>query len=258
MLWTSGVWSSLTNAIKLVIVALLSFVPLTSHSRLNAANAPAKQSITALPRVDIYGDSLTWETEYYLNLGLTHRARYYFHVFPGTSLCFWLNDMRKTAAQHPNMVLVTFAVWPGQACDKGTQDPIQALNQDANTVAAIFWKSHVVFAADPPKAGFTQQALVKAAYEAAAAAHENASFNDAASAVAPGGFFVKTLPCMPDESAAMGCRNGRIVVRAPDNVHLCPVISEHPVAGGCSVYSSGERRFATALLLPVMTQFPAG
>ena len=52
----------------------------------------------------------------------------------------------------------------------------------------------------------------------------------------------KTMPCLPFETAAMGCSSGRIVVRAPDHAHFCPT-SDDP----CSVWSSGAWRYASAI-----------
>ena len=53
----------------------------------------------------------------------------------------------------------------------------------------------------------------------------------------------------------MGCGDGRIKIRAPDGMHLCPVIP--PVPGHCPIYASGERRFGTAVAAPAVAAFPS-
>jgi hypothetical protein len=63
---------------------------------------------------------------------------------------------------------------------------------------------------------------------------------------APDGSFSRTLPCLPHEHRNPQCVDGRIVVRASDGLHFCPV----PVVAAvppCPVYSSGEWRFARAV-----------
>ena len=103
---------------------------------------------TALPRVDIYGDSVTWESEYFMVLALGHRADVHMHVYPGAQICQWFSDMRSTSAAHPSMVLITEGLWGSRDCDH-TTNLVREAQDDAGTAAAIFAHSRVVFSADP-------------------------------------------------------------------------------------------------------------
>jgi hypothetical protein len=235
---------------------------IATPSGASAQEPAALQSATSLPRVDIYGDSVTWESEYYMVLALNSRADVHVHVYPGAQVCQWFDDMRTTAAARPSMVFITGGLWGARDCNH-TSDLFRELQDDAGTAAVIFSHSRVVFSADPPVLDSTEFAptmgskhygQVVAAYRKAASLHRNASYNDAASAVAPKDRFVWTRPCLSNETAAMGCTAGTIKVRQPDGIHLCPVTPEQP--GHCPVYSSGERRFAAAVTRPAVNAFP--
>lgn len=65
----------------------------------------------------------------------------------------------------------------------------------------------------------------------------------------PSGGWTRTLGCLPWETAAMGCVGGVITVRSPDFVHFCPTATGNNagVISGCSSYSSGAWRYATAI-----------
>jgi hypothetical protein len=88
----------------------------------------------------------------------------------------------------------------------------------------------------------------------------NARLLDAGAAVMDGANFTTTLPCLSTETAAEGCVDGRITVRAPDGGHFCPGGPEHhdPVTALCTVYSSGALRFAGAILGPVLRDLAPG
>jgi hypothetical protein len=222
------------------------------------ANTTAAPATTALPRVEVFGDSVTWESEIFIAYSLINRAQVNFHVYGGTSICMWFDQMKQVAATKPNMVFVTFASWPGRSCDH-TTDPYREVQDDAGTAANIFSGIPVVFAADPIARWSTpaQQQQLNGAYQAAVRTHKNASFNNPGATVTNKGAFSTYLPCLPDETQAMGCvpaYGGVIKVRAPDGAHLCPVIP--PVPGHCPMYSSGERRFGTALAAPAVRAFP--
>jgi hypothetical protein len=219
------------------------------------------RSTSALPRVDIYGDSVTWESEFFMVLALGHRADVHMHVYPGAQICQWFSDMRSTSAAHPSMVLITEGLWGSRDCDH-TTDLAREAQDDAGTAAAIFAQSRVVFSADPvvlnstefvQTMGYQNYPKLLAAFRTAAKLHKNASFNDAALAVAPKNAFAWTRPCLSGESASMGCSNGSIKVRQPDGIHLCPVTPAQP--GHCPEYSSGELRWATAVTGPAVKAF---
>jgi hypothetical protein len=80
-------------------------------------------------------------------------------------------------------------------------------------------------------------------------AHPGARYVASAPFVSPGGF-LRELPCVPGETAALGCTGGEITVRAGNGVHFdephsvpCP----HPgEPGGCR-YTAGGHRYAKAI-----------
>jgi hypothetical protein len=214
-----------------------------------------------VPRVDIYGDSVSWESENYMYLALSHRANVYIHVWPGAQICQWFDDMKTTAAAHPSMVLITEGLWGPRDCDH-TTDLFREAQDDAGTAATIFGSTRVVFSADPVVLNSTQfvQTMgsknyprLLAAFRTAASLHKNASFNNAATSVAPSDQFLWKRACLSNETASLGCKSGTILVRQPDGIHLCPVTPADP--GHCPVYSSGERRWGLAVTSPAVRVF---
>jgi hypothetical protein len=250
-------WQGLVSFV-LFLSATLHGVVSPSHPHSPATAQNTAQVSSAIPRVDFFGDSVSWESKHWILAALSHRAQAYPHVFPGTSLCMWFPQMRQAAAQHPAMVLLTFGPEFQAPCDH-TTDRFREMQDDAGTAAEIFSGSKVIFATDPARKNDTAlQGRVYAAYEAAAKAHKNASVSYPDRVVAPGDVFSEYLPCLPDETAAMGCITAygqRVIkIRAPDNMHLCPIIP--PIPGECPVYASGERRFGVAVAAPAIAAFP--
>jgi len=70
---------------------------------------------------------------------------------------------------------------------------------------------------------------------------------DGGALLTPNGFRF-TAPCLPQETAAMGCVDGLIPIRAADGGHLAPPV---PVRGTGTTYSSGAWRYAAAMIGPV-------
>src|SRR5262249_9974313 len=110
----------------------------------------------------------------------------------------------------------------------------------------------VVFALPPPRLDNPATEYLPAVYEDLA--HQwpaLARTYDAGAFVAGANrSWVATLPCLPFETAAMGCSNGQIAVRAPDKLHFCPAGLADPknIESGCAVWSSGSWRYADGLI----------
>jgi hypothetical protein len=64
------------------------------------------------------------------------------------------------------------------------------------------------------------------------------------------GNYTTTLPCAPNEGVGEGCVDGRIPVRNPDGLHLCPVEFDRQ-ASRCPAYSGGAARFGFSMAQPV-------
>ena len=88
---------------------------------------------------------------------------------------------------------------------------------------------------------------LNAVFRAVVAAHSGVQYVDGGKFVSPDGF-TSTLPCLPGETTALGCDDGRITVRASNGVHFdeprtvpCPSGRD-----GCR-FTAGGRRFASAI-----------
>jgi hypothetical protein len=81
----------------------------------------------------------------------------------------------------------------------------------------------------------------------AAANYPLVSFASDARDAVGGDTFTPTMPCLPDETAAMGCTDGIITVRAPDGLHFCltGLLNQKEPCG--SPYDPGARRFGNAI-----------
>jgi hypothetical protein len=95
---------------------------------------------------------------------------------------------------------------------------------------------------------------IDAAMRALAAGDDHLRVADAGAALAgPGRSFVRSLPCRANEPS---CRDGRIVVRAPDGLHFdCHGVLEPSM--DCVGYSAGARRFGDALADAAVSRAPA-
>ena len=113
-----------------------------------------------------------------------------------------------------------------------------------------------VSAPPPPPYGtpHTTNAVLSQVVASEAAQGRDVTWADAGQALAgPHGGWTKTLPCLPQEGAAQGCRNGSIVVRSSDGLHFCPGRWESRGLhhGRCSTYSSGALRYGSAIAAAV-------
>lgn len=215
--------------------------------------------LPTLPRVDVYGDSTAYESQNYITGALAHRANVYLHLNGGTAICDWFTDMTQTAAARPDMVILAFGGNHPRACDH-TSDSAQEFQDDAVHASQIFAGIKVVLENGPQAsaggmAPWYGGVPYDTAYQNVAAGQSNVEVAYPAQAVSPNHTFHLQLACMSDESSVQGCVNGEITVRAPDGVHLCP--TGYPGNGNaCPEYSSGERRYGTAIAQPAVAAFP--
>ena len=211
------------------------------------------------PVMFVYGDSITDE----VRSQLTYIGSAGFDVtvstYGGTALCDWVPQILKDAVPGTRLVGIAFTGNALTPCMR----PGGVVPDEAG-IAALYRQSldqlipqlaargvAVMLIGAPPSLavdGSTVWSLVNTVYPQAAvdwrAKGADVVYSDAGrlSLAGPDGGWTKTLPCLPFETAAMGCSAGRIVVRAPDNAHFCP--TNEPV---CSVWSSGAWRYASAI-----------
>jgi hypothetical protein len=220
--------------------------------------------------VVVYGDSLVAEAWPYLNLLGAAGGSIDVHTWGGTATCDWFPDMFRTLPQkRPAVVVLAFS---GNALTRCMETPsgaplqgaayLAAYRRDTNTAVAIATASgaHVVIAAAPrtkhAMADPHWDALFRIYRDAAVHRPRDVSYVNAGALIAPSGRFTATMPCLPHERKIVNadgsrpCQGGRIIVRAPDGVHFCPVgkAARRGVTDGCPVYSSGAFRYAAALV----------
>jgi hypothetical protein len=205
--------------------------------------------ITQQPTVLLYGDSFVTESAAVLQRGLARRGwQVFVKSFPGTGLCDWLPTMQLDSRLPVRLVVIAFS-------GNVLFTPCTTARSDGpdTPIVADFWKqrgARVVWASAPGRAGSTQPSLNTDGFRSVAA-RLGQRFVDAGAAVrAADGTYPLTLPCLPSEKAAQGCRNGMIAVRhSLDDGHLCPAV--HKGLEPCPVYSSGIARWAGAILQAV-------
>jgi len=221
-------------------------------------------------RVILYGDSLAFEARdaFALTLQRGDDIEVVDRTFGGTAICDRLDRMRQDLHDlQPVAVVLEFAGNNVTRCMQGPDGPLtgvalaQKYRDDARAATAIFAGAGVrVYWMGAPPIAAAQSGdfdLVRHVYEAepGSVAPATPPFGtvehvDAGGAVVEGGRFTAALPCLPSESAAEGCVDGRIPVRALDGVHFCPVRTG-PGTDHCPVYSSGAVRFGLAMAGPV-------
>jgi hypothetical protein len=216
----------------------------------------------------VYGDSLSVEAAPTIRHEFASRSGWAVevHAWPGISLCTQLSTFAKDIARtHPTVVVIeTYGSTRG-ACMAGADGAPPILGSETyfrktgDSIErafrmAVHAGAHVVFIVAPPSAT-TRLAAVQDRLAAIArdkASHlEGVTISARARDALGATVWRARMPCLPHETAAMGCTNGSIAVRAPDKLHFCPVgypDAESWFHPGCSVYSSGAFRFGRAIV----------
>jgi hypothetical protein len=195
-------------------------------------------------RTLIHGTSVTWLS---------------YNSYGGTAICDWLPAMRRIAAgDHPDAVEIEFSGNAFTPCMTGAYPPSTAFyakyRADAETAVRIFLSvgARVILIGAPitrSQQGSPNWETLDSEYaQIAKADPRRVTYVDAGAVVeGPGHRYVQTLPCLAHESCSGPVVDGvrSNVVRSPDGVHFCPIVSG---TGRCPVYSSGAFRFADAMV----------
>lgn len=212
-----------------------------------AASCQPAPPLPPPPTVVVYGDSLTMESriEIQRRLEATRPGwRVVVRAFGGTAQCDWHPRMADDSeALTPKVVMLAFTGNNFTKCSTSREYP-GSYRVDADW-AVSFWAvrgAAVVFVGTPAWVGDASGAVPDIYREVASARKvefrsANGSFFDPET-----GRAAASLPCRPEERAEHGCTDGRIAVRNPDRVHLCP--TDTTAAALCPVYSSGAVRYA--------------
>ncbi len=225
------------------------------------------------PRIYVYGDSLMQEAKAYISMtGLTGGIK----ADIGRSPCDYLYSLSGYGMGRElpttKLVVIETAANSSSACmlepgstkvhiPIGSPEWEAKYRSDLDGIFAVVQRINPqtrVVLLDPPPMDPSQPAsairsdlhdtvLPLVAQDIAASYPMASIVGDARDAVG-GDTFMQRMPCLPDETATMGCgTDGQITVRAPDGLHFCPTglgSNRYP----CSLpYNPGARRFGNAI-----------
>jgi hypothetical protein len=239
---------------SLVVASLV----MSCTSSANAAKKRNKVGKAAAPTavsVALVGDSLAWEAQSYLADMVTQsKGTFDAATFGGWAPCDVLNSIEALVKAKPKVLVLSFSGNAITSCMKDGEryldgdELVERYRRDIITLRQQFPASRVVLALQPPMADpGSEVERLNALYTALAPTMDLTTTADAGGLLrAADGGWSHSLPCLPVDSAARGCKDGSIVVRSPDKGHFCPV-APAPVNGvieGCPQWSSGAFRFA--------------
>lgn len=212
--------------------------------------------------VDLFGDSLGYQAEPYLDMFFADTGRFTVsnNTFGGTATCDWFGKMAAAAVQRPSAVVLVFSGNAFTPCMDGvalrSPEYYELYTTDTEQAIGIFRAvgAHVFLVGTPidqdSVAGWDR--LDDIYRQLAQASPETVTYVDAAAAVeSPGGTFTWRLPCMRIEPSCSA--DGTNIVRSPDGIHFCPdgTPATRGLTGPCDEYSPGAFRFALAIVSAV-------
>jgi hypothetical protein len=248
--------------LKCLLVAAV-LLPLAIPHAASAATTPKPT------RVVFFGDSITYESGVAIaSLVKTHpNWKYKFESYPGIAVCQMHKSLRTDLAKfHPQIVVLQTM---GNSsvktqCMKDNAGVVKPFGSaawlsrsrkdfDLFFKAATVANAKVLFVQPLPAAdalhntGLTK--LMKVGASEARKFHGVSVTSAPRDALSDNGVFAPTKTCLASEGVAQGCDadTDTIGIRALDGIHLCTPGLE-PVSQKCAGYSSGEVRFAQAVV----------
>lgn len=226
------------------------FVPPGATTR-SPHTAPA----TARRGVAVFGDSIVLQSWAYVQRIARDRGQPFDGgAYGGTALCDWLASIHKVLTEDkPAVLVLAFAgnnLTPCTLDRSGKRQYGAALvtryRADVQQAIAEARRAHTkVYVVGPAamrdKVWNDDATRLRQMLRTLAAHHPGVTYLDAHAALSPHGFD-PSQPCLSFETAALGCHDGSIVVRADDGVHLSAPV------GGDGGYSAGGWRFSTLLM----------
>jgi hypothetical protein len=212
-------------------------------------------------RVSFWGDSLSVQAKDALQVqGRAHDLTVSVMAFFGLAPCDVAHSVLHDIEKAPDAVVLAFS---GNNLSPCMQANGKGLVGDAyyaayrrdigNLVSAAIARKIPALIVGPPAFPSTQNTPDRVELDAVlrevATAHPGARYVASAAFVSPHGF-TRTLPCLPGETAALGCQaDGRIVVRVGNGIHFdaprtVPCPSGHDVCN----FTAGGHRYANAIL----------
>lgn len=253
-----------TAAVLLVAAAACSS-PATSANPPSPSSTSIATTLTPVhprepSRVSVWGDSLALQANEALRgQGRAHGLKVAVMAFFGLAPCDVAEGLLRDIETSPDALVIAFTgnnVTPcmerqGHRLTGAEYYAAYRRDTDALVAAAVARKIPVVVVgapAFPSSQNVPDRVELNAVLREVAAAHPGARYVATAPFVSPNGF-TRTLPCLPEESAALGCDHGRIAVRAPNGVHFDePRMVPCPKNGldACR-FTAGGNRFANAV-----------
>jgi len=254
-------------AVALALVGIRAAAAAAPADRAHASRSrPAAVEQRPPTRVSLFGDSLAHQAQAAFSAALAEAGPVDLHAstYPTTALCDFRREIpADLVTRRPQVLVLEFSgnSWTDCMRDPATGDfrrdgaLLAKYEQDVTAVADTFTRrgTKVLLIGAPRPGDDSNPSIgrvhVRALYQSLAARLDGVEFADAGTAVLDHGNFTATLPCLPFEDGSVGCHDGRIAVRAPDKLHLCPWPGPavDPLVGRCPIYSSGAYRFAHAM-----------
>ncbi len=232
---------------------------------------PQPAQAVAIPtpaHAEFFGDSIMYESYWHMVSQFSKKKGWTYHVsaYPGYALCDWLSAIDAKLATKPSVLVIESQGNSVTSCMKdanginypyGSAGWLNKYKTDFNHVFAsanangvkVLVVYPLPFAA-PSLTTYSSQLTTMIKTEAAK--YHNISVTAAPrNAVTSSGKFIWEKSCLATETTAMGCNavTRKITVRAPDGIHLCPTATgSYNFMNGCPQYSSGEYRYAKALV----------
>jgi len=251
----------------LLAVMVLAFAAVTG---LYMHSVQAK-SIPVPATAVFYGDSIMYESTSQMNAQFASKSGWTDKItaFPGSAPCDWFTQLQTDLSTlHPNIVVLETQGNSITDCMKdsngnlipfGSQAWLDKYRTDIDfyfsNATATGAKVLYVNALPEPNTTTNKQlnSLIAVAKTEAGKYHGVSVTGAPRNSVSSSGAFVWRKNCLAGETAAMGCGSlvaGKITVRSPDGVHLCPInfTDLNSWYAGCQVYSSGEVRWGQSIV----------
>ena len=248
-----------TAVIAVAIVALAGLTGCASST--SASSAPrVSTTVPVVARVSVFGDSLSVQAGAMLRWqGRAHGLDVTVEAYFGLAPCDLVKAVQRDIAASPDALVFAFSGNNLTPCMKRNGKSVTGAayyvayrhDMDVLVTAALARKIPVLVVgapAFPAAENVPDRVLLNAVLRAVAASHPGARYAPTAPDVTPHGF-ARTLPCLPEETAALGCVNGRITVRSGNGIHFDdPRRVPCPTGQNVCYYTAGGHRFANAVM----------
>jgi hypothetical protein len=256
-----------------VAISLTAAVALLGACGGSSGHAGAHDTSTTagrpLPRVEIFGDSLTVQADGALvALGRAHGLDVSVTAYFGLAPCDYAPLVRRAIATRPAALVLAFSGNNLTPCMRKNGRPLAGaayyakygtdlaalLSSAAQQAVPVALVAPPVF---PAAKDVPPRAPLVAEYARLVSGHDRVTLVETAAALG-GPAYRTSLPCLPMETAALGCRDGRIVVRdAASPIHFDePRAVACPTSSGHCAYSAGAHRYAVAILAGLARVLP--